>query len=360
MAKKNSLYDLDEIRAIPILDVCAHLGLEVKKRGKDYWCKVRNETNASVIIHADRNYFYDFGNKMHGSNIDLVQYVRGGCSIGEAIRDLAKAFHIAPNETREDQFSRPMNQWEYKKIGLYGDMATKNLVFPVADASVNDLLDMEYAYRMPMNDLKSKHPDVYRHILKTKAIPFVQDKRESYYQSVWNYFCFLKILNRHSAFFDSEKTAAKFEDVTKDLEQSERSLFKACQGTGLLTSQQMTYDPQRVFSYLARGKISFSLGPLSSADVIEQGKATQEKVFEKFASYDDYCAAFLDGHPHSAEFSQGAVKILCPESEKAFFDYQFPPRPVKDKRLDDILQEAEQRRETSHSKRQEKQPEPVR
>ena len=358
MAGKKNLYDLDELRALPILEVCDHLGLPVEKRGKNFWCKVRPETKASVILHPDTNQFYDFGNCEHGNNIDLVRYARG-IPAGKAIRELAEAFDISPSVSGEEKLSKPMNAWEYKKIGLYDDLATKNLVFPVTSSSVDELLEMEYAYRMPMNQLRTQAPAVYRHILETKAIPYVENKRELYYLSVWNYYCFLQMMNRGVLFFDSEKTAAKFEGEMKSLEQSERALRKACLGTGISLPERKQYDPQRVFSLMTLGRLSVSLGPGRPEDIQIFAEDAKCALCERTITYDEYCAADLDGHPHSAVLQKGQILLTFPEGERSFFERIFAPKEPRKPRLDAALAQAGKRQQQLPSE-QKRTPEPVR
>lgn len=360
MAGKKTHYDLAELRNIPILDVCEYLNLQTEKRGRNYWCKVRPESRASVILHTDTNYFYDFGNEEHGNNIDLVQYAKPGISPGKAIRELAKAFHISPSETKEDRLSKPMNLWEYKKIGLYGDLATKNLVFPVTSASIDELLEMEYAYRMPMNQLKVKEPDVYRQILINKAIPFVQRKRECYFLSIWNHYCFLRMMNRHTDFFDSEKTAAKFADETKGLEQSERALYKACLGTDIRQQEPKHYDPQRVLSLMLQGRVEVSIGPVRPQELNVLSRSTSSTLCGQVVSYDAYCRADMDDHLHAAVLIKDDVILSYTAEEKPYFDRLFCAAVDRTARLEAKLQEVQARKTAAGSKNHKKTAEPVR
>ena len=125
-------YDIDAIRCIPILDVCDKLGLDVVKKGKHYWCKVRQERTPSVILHPDRNTFYDFGNQEKGGVIALVQYASGR-KYREAVQFLADAFGLQPTQTEHDILTKPLTDWEYRCIGLSGDLATKNMSFPIVN-----------------------------------------------------------------------------------------------------------------------------------------------------------------------------------------------------------------------------------
>lgn len=355
MAQQKTRYDLDKLKNLPILDVCEYLGLNVEKHGRNFWCKVRPEKEASVIVHPETNYFYDFGNGEHGSNIDLVQYAKGGISVGRAIRDLAKAFHIVPSESREESLAKLMNNWEYEKIGLQGDRAAKNLIFPIFTASTEDLLDMEYAYSMPMNQLRTEDMEAYRQILETKAIPFVENKRDCFYMSVWNHYNFLQMMGNSAVFFDSERTALKFESEIKCLHQSERALYKACIGTGIIVPEPQHYDPQRILSHMLQGKLTFSLGNANPDLVAAEARQRNCSTCERTVSYDAYCAAALDNHLHAATFCNGLVTLMYPETEKAAFDRAFPPIRKGKSPLLTVLLDAQNRTGGPSAKEPEKQ-----
>lgn len=348
MQKTKKLYNLDEIRSIPILDVCDFLGLKVERHGRNYWCKVRPETKASVILHTDTNYFYDFGNREHGNNIGLVQYANGGISVGDAIRKLGEAFNISPSVSIEENLAKPLNLWEYKRIGLYGDLATKNLVFPVTTASIDDLLDMSYGYSMTMNELQKSDPEAYRWIIKNKAIPYVENMRETYYISVWNHYDFLRCFGRHTDFFDSDRTILKFKDETKALEQAERALYKACLGCGIEAKEPSHYDPIRVLSRLQQGRLDISIGPMSLDEITALPNFKNEPFYERTMSYDEYCSYVFDDHPHSAVFKNELVTLTFPKSDKQFFDqlYNFPE--VCQPSLDSIIFSANSRYSNNH------------
>lgn len=303
------LFDLSAIRSIPICDVCCALGLDVEKHGRNLWCKVRQEQHASVILHSDTNTFYDFGNGRKGSVIDLVQYSRN-CSTGEAIRFLGKSFGIEPSLKQDDLISAPMSDWEYQVIGLHGDRAGKNISFPVETATTDELLDLSYAYQMPMNQLRRESPNSYEDLLRDKAIPYVLSLRNQYYLSVWNYYDFLCTFQKGYLFYDTDKTRAKFQKGKESLERADRILSKAVLHTAVEPPDPQNYDPFRILSRIQQGRLNVSLGPLEQLQVSWEARYENCRIRGEQISYDDYFSLTLDPYRHSADFNGKFVQLF--------------------------------------------------
>ena len=262
-------FDLNEVKNIPILDVCDYLNLSVQKKGKNYWCRVRPEKTPSVILHTDNNTFYDFGNAEHGSNIDLVCYATG-LSFSEALQALGEAFHLHPEHRYSAQKRyRVMSIADYARIGLYADLATKNFTFPVERYSIERLMKIEQRYKMTMNELRQKHPKIYERIIKEKAIPCVNRLRNLYYLDIWKYYNFLETFKRSYLFYESDKTTDRFKSRTEELERAEKALYKACYGTALNVCRGARYDPIRVLNRLRRGRLNISLGSHTPEELVQ-------------------------------------------------------------------------------------------
>ncbi len=343
-------YSLTEVKDISILDVCDRLGIQATRRGKNYWCKLRDERHPSVILHLDNNTFYDFGTQEHGSNIDLVCCVTGK-SFGEAVRYLGESFGLIP-ESPEEAHKRflTMSRTDYARIGLHADLATKNFTFPIETCDWDKLLKIEMRYQMPMNTLRKRHPKTYERILREKAIPSVDRLRNLYYLSIWNYYSLLQSTGRTFLFYDSERTQARFAGQTKQLEQAERSLFKAGQGTNLSIPEPAHYDPMRVISRFLTDRLSISIGSCSPDEFSAFAK---EECSELTLPHDTYFAVDLDDFPHTAILTKDHVQLCCLEKDlpmithKASLHYQ--PQAL----LDDVIRMIEARREdTSSTQRQ--------
>lgn len=325
-------YSLADVKSISILDVCDRLGITVTRRGKHHWCKIRDESNPSTVLHTDHNTFYDFGTQQHGSNIDLVCVVTGK-DFGAAVRYLGETFDLSPETSAEkrDRF-RTMSQTDYARIGLHADLATKNFVYDVAHHPLEKLLDIERRYRMPMNTLRKEHPKTYTRIIREKAMPYVAQLREQYYLDVWNYYSLLQTFGRTFLFYDSERTHARFAAKTKALEQAERSLFKAGQGTGLPIPEPAHYDPLRVVSHILTDRLSISLGTSSKDDLQRDGG---DPCTSFSISHDVYFASDLSMISHAAILSKDRITITCRTKDLPQLRQQLYPLSKLDGKIQD-------------------------
>ena len=315
------LYDLAVIRGLPIVDVCELLGIRVEKHGKNLWCKVRPEKTASVILHEDSNTFYDFGNQRQGSVIDLVQYA-SSCSVGEAIRFLAKSFGIQPNKDAASLVSKPLSNWEYQNIGLSGDMASKNISFPIESATTDELLDISYLYQVPMNLLRTKHPSLYENIIQDRAVPFVNELRNAYFCEIWNYYDFLCTFHNGALFYDSDKTQEKFAARKATLERAERTLIKAMHNTSLTPPAPRNYDPLHIISLILQGRLAVSVGSLDKDQLAEEASYEGCNILRSEISYDDYYRLNLDTCRHSAIFNGKAVSLSYLDIDREIVELQ--------------------------------------
>lgn len=335
--EEQRFYDLTAIKEIPILSVADALGIHIVKRGRNHWCKIRNEKDPSVILHTDRNFFYDFGNQAHGDVIHFVQYAMN-VSFSEAIRYLGETFGLVPKVTRQELLQRPLTNWEYSRIGLYGDMATKNFVFPIETATTAELSEMASSFRMPLNALQKQEPEIYRELIQKTAIPFVENLRSKYFLDVWNYFHLAYALGDNSIrLYRSEKVRERFHEDTKALNTAERVLYRACRNAGLESPEPLRHDPVEVIRQLLHGSLTISLGPADSEDLVKLARETGCEVCNDslpfFAYFDDRLQAFT----HSADYQGGKVTIKYLSTDRdnlrSILDElrQIPDRPLEQK-----------------------------
>lgn len=304
-------YVLDDVKTIPILDICSELGIRVEKKGRGYWCKMRPEKTASVILHPENNTYHDFGTNEHGSSIDFVSSVLS-LSFAESVRFLGDTFGLEP-ESREDARKRHtiMSLTDYSRIGLYGDLATKNFTFPIQHFSIEKLYEIENKYKMSMNQLRKQHPKTYERILREKAIPFVVSQQNLYYLGVWNYYSLLKEMNHTYYFYDSEKTLAHFKDQITELERAEHALKKAALGTSLELPEPVIDDPQRIISHFLDDKLAFSIGTHSREGLRATVGKAPDAVSVQTVSHSAYLQTDMDDIPHAALMTKDHIDIYC-------------------------------------------------
>ena len=307
--KQKFFYDISVIKQIPILSVAEHMGIDVQKRGKNFWCKVRNENEPSVVLHPDRNSFYDFGNQEHGDVIRFVQYAQD-ISAGAAIRYLGETFGLKPSMTRQELIDRPLTDWEYSRIGLQGDLATKNLVFPIETASLDELCKMSMAYQKPLNSLCKEDPLVYRELIQKTAVPYVDALRSKYYLSVWNYFHLTFTLGNDSIqLYRSSRLRERFHSDTAALNRAEQVLYRAQRNAGLAPSEPPCHDPVNVVRQLLHGGLTISLGNIDKEGIASLAKSSGCEVCEASLPFDAYFNENLLQFPHAATYRAGRVTV---------------------------------------------------
>lgn len=311
--EKPRLFNLSEIKDIPILEVCTFLGITTQKKGRNHWCKLRDERSASTILHTENNTFYDFGTQQGGSNIDLYCTMTGA-SISEAITELGNAFHLQPEsyEERKKQF-RTMSRSDYARIGLYYDLATKNFTFDIEHLSLDQLVAIERKYRMNMNELRKEHPGVYSRVIREKAVPYVTQLRNQYYLKAWNRYTLLRSAGCSYQFFRSDETLPRFEQQKRRLEQAEWSLHKACIDTDISLPWMATPDPIRVVSRILQGNLTISVGERSYEEMSRLSHKNKDKpvslLLDQDAFFDfSYKDAFGE-IPYAAEMNATTVRL---------------------------------------------------
>ena len=191
--ENNNFYNLEDIKSIPIEEVCHCLGLKVEHKGPRIWAKIRNEEDASALLHPENNTFYDFGSQEYGDAIRLVTLTQG-LEYKDSIVFLANTFGIKPVNPRKELEDDELSLREYAFIGIYGDMVSKNLDFD-SDMSPKEMFEFAERYSMSVNELRKKEePElkaVYEEkILRGKAMPFIQSLRNSYFLDIWNKYLF--------------------------------------------------------------------------------------------------------------------------------------------------------------------------
>ena len=89
---KSRYYDLQRVKAIPIIDYLHACGIKPAKRYNGYalyHAPYRKDHNASLKVDFRQNLWHDYGTSQGGSIIDLVMRMQG-CSAYEAMAHLAE------------------------------------------------------------------------------------------------------------------------------------------------------------------------------------------------------------------------------------------------------------------------------
>lgn len=171
------MYDLKEIKAIPIGDVAQQYGLNLKLKGNRLWGKLREtEKTDSFSINLKDNLWYDFGSGKGGSVIDLVAELER-ISSTEAINRLAEQYGFKAEKTAG---WRCLTDSQYREIGIQPERATLNFGFDLEKHSVEQLTRWSEKYGMPVKDLAQAYPKVYNQMVNKISLGQIEVLRDVY------------------------------------------------------------------------------------------------------------------------------------------------------------------------------------
>lgn len=331
-----AFYNLDEVRDISILEVCDHFGVQYQKQGRSYFCKLRDEKTASCKLNVDTKYGYDtfkdFGSGKFGDVIAFVQEYLG-CDWQTALEELASSFNIQP-QNNTDYFRRnELTDKEYEKIGIYGDLATKNFDFDLTTFSVESAEKYAQKYAMSVNELRKKHPNKYLYeVVAKRAFPHINKMRHNYYFSIYTCLSFQKdILGRFDINNVPKEDLDALEKECKGLIHAEALLKKALMGTGYVYPFKK-YDVRLDLKKIHCGEISIELGANSYSEI--QREVSLQGVFQKYkkdVDLFDYLSLKeygIDSVQHAAFLKGGKVNLVFMPENSLLIDEIFLRRNV--------------------------------
>lgn len=320
-----SFYNLDEVRSLSILDVCHAYGIEVSTRGN--FIKLRDEKTASCKLYFgdgnDNDSFYDFGSHQNGDVIKLVS-VYTGCSWQEALESLASTFGIAPVNNTQYMDRNELSDLEWRKLGVYGDRATKNFDFDLEKYSIESVQRFSDKYGIPVNQLRKEYPNKYMYdIIKKRAIPHVYRMRNDYYFHLYNHLSAqLSILGHFDLNNMSHEDLQECKDMCKQLTQAESLLRKALKGTDV-RYQCRQYDVLQDLTKIYKGEISFEIGKLSYAELKSESRLQGVDLRFREVSVGDYVAMDeygINSVGHAAFLKNDKVNIVFLPEHSALID----------------------------------------
>ena len=180
---KRNFYDLDTLRAIPVVEVLQRYGVDVKVRYKDGWCRIRSDDNhPSCHINLNKNSWFDHGIQLGGGPIQVVQYFEN-CSNYDAIQILAEMFDVPAmkNETGETV----LTDAQFAQIGIQADMVTKNIDWDFEHFTMEQATKLRDRYKdMSMQQLARTDRRAYVNFIRFKSIPYVYEMKKFYLQAI--------------------------------------------------------------------------------------------------------------------------------------------------------------------------------
>lgn len=372
--QKNYFYDLEDIKNIPIEEVCRCLGLPLVRKGPRFWTKIRNEKTSSVLLNrfedtTDSKYinsFHDFGDGKHGNVIDLVSITQN-LDFAESVKFLGEMFNIAPINDRDGLEHQELSNREYAFIGIEGDMVAKNLNLPI-DISDEELFKIADRYSMTVNDFRKSNNEedkkLYASIIKNTSIYQLQKMRTSYYMNIWNTYTFLKgafPIQQNSndnqekdtellKMFETLCSEKHYEKLREDIEKTEKYINKAIEGTNLTKIRTRSYAPKNVIESLLNSYLKPQIGPYDYKEIQKLSEDLGSELKHRPVDYNKYIETkeALKAIPYSARLDAGTVVIGYLKKDVELINELFGPPiiPNKDKgkSFNSIVKDAERRK----------------
>ena len=178
------MYDLNEIKNIPLREVAQLYNINVDGKGNKLWGKLRaEERTASFVIDTIKNKWRDYGVNEGGTTIDFVMYIEGvSCEI--AVNRLASNFGIINNAAEKVNKWAPLTDNQYVKIGIQPRLATMNFNYDLTKQSIEQLKKWNDKYFMSVPQLAERYPDVYNRMIDTIAVKKISYYRDIYYDEL--------------------------------------------------------------------------------------------------------------------------------------------------------------------------------
>ena len=314
MRTTKRFFDKEEVRSLPIKEVCAVFGIPVE-RGD--FIKLRpDEKTASTKLYlnkgAGHDRFYDFGSHIGGDCIQLIQEYRQ-CSWQDALEDVADAFGIQPVNNFEYEQRGVLTDRQWGKLGVYGDSVSKNLDFDLERFSVESAAKYAEKYRMPVNVLREENPKFYiTAILRNRAFPHVYNLRNYYYMQIYSEQTLQKDVAGHAdRKFLSDDRINELNRTVQELESVEKLLRMALRGTDVRFTFR-GYNLEKDWDDILQAKISFEIGPQNNYDIKKYAqKHGCELLYATLSDSDYFTRASSDSEvPHAAFIRGNSVKLV--------------------------------------------------
>ncbi len=297
-------------REVPIEEVLALYDIRPVSKGK-YRLR-EDDDNPSASIFKAKNQIHDFGDNNSFSCCSFVAWYTG-VSYKEATAHLAAVFGFEIPVQGKTEKSDKLSDWEWSKINIYGDMASKNMDFNPEKYGVERTAVYAERYRIPMDQLKTDDPYMYERIIRSRAISHVVGMRNDYFSSLYASYIMAKNVGvEESAIVDVLANKKELIDTTLELSQAEYALIKAIRDTSI-KYRSYKYDVESDLHKVIDGKISFEIGPESHYDIKCAAHRDKAKVFYCLVSLDEYNKLLENGLEdiHFAAYQKGNEVNIC-------------------------------------------------
>lgn len=327
MEEPKKFYDLDDLKEIPIEEICEAYGIRVYNHNNSLWFSIRNEKAPSVKIYPKTNTFCDFGDtKLSGDGIRLVAILEG-IDNTKAIERLANLFGIRPINEYNFSNQYDLTDRQYWKINIRGESAFDNLTVPVVLALPPEILPELYdILSVPMSTLRITNNEIYHLLIKATALPYVKEKKNDYYRRCFTQDLFYKEMNLD--ILSKEKYWKELEKNKKQLEDIERIFLLAIDDKELVPYKKVKYDVPNDIMRIRSGKINFEFGNISYSEM----KQSEKELAFLNVSFREYRKKSEELPPdHAVFYNRGNPKLVCFQEDLEKFEKIFQVQPKQQK-----------------------------
>lgn len=291
--EKYLLYDMEQIKEIPVTQVLSDYGIEIKNNQ----FKIRDERTPSCHVYPN-NTWHDFGANKGGRAIELVMALED-IEFKFAVQMLGSRYNISIiNGGKQNPRRKTLSAEEYAYLGLF-PVTYKNIITEQNAhqfTGVEQIQQIQEKYKMPMNKLFEENPTLYSDLLEEKALFEIKYRKNSYLQSTKLFAMSIEQDAPSSADYQLNKA---FYD--RSLAEYQSTLFaytKAVKYTTLeKTIKQFQIEPEKDLKNIRSQSIEIGDFPYSSLKGIgkplEHTKLSPQE-YERFSFYVNSAQAPLD------------------------------------------------------------------
>lgn len=264
-----------------------------------------DDDHASASVHPNKKYgniVHDFGSGNNFNPLSLTMYLQG-VDREEASRILGEAFGIPPkfsSKEAAEELSK-ISDLDWKMLGIHPDMVSKNIDFSPEKYGIQRTMRYAERYKISMSELreiavdKRNDPSTdddfirrYESILRDRAVPYVYEQKYEYLRRMNDdYRLAIAVNPNYSPQKIFEANRSDYEELAKKVSGIELVLKKVIDGTDVKFFFR-TYNPEKDFSKVINGEISFEIGFTSLFDVSYRAYQNGAKVFSCVVSLTDY------------------------------------------------------------------------
>lgn len=340
---------IERLKSISLVDILRDIyGIEVRKNGERYYCKIRPERTGSCCIYPT-NTFYDFGSGAGGDTITLVAEMES-CDKKTAIEKLAEWYNISPEKRKRN--GNMLWEHEWKKLGIEPDMVSKNLNIniiasendrPNSNADINLYLENSAQltafyekYYVSMNDFRVSDKAGYHNFLKRHTLPELFNERDDYYSRLLSDYNLSREIGGEKFAVEAVSNSPEHKAEADRINEKSQLLRRATDDITLLKVPLFSLSPEKDLQEILSGKTAVRMSKKSYFELCRIAKIQHEKIYIFEISKADYVSEYDKKQskthllPHTCYYKSGSCIVSVFGKNKADFSEIFGDKIIGD------------------------------